>query len=101
MVSPDSQATACLPSGRNSTYRLVQNSGTGSLRYSNMVAGLLDALLRRSHFPPFVSSLYWGKSFGGWDARINQNYSRKCPITLRGGLAPVRWKASSSSQRFG
>src|SRR5215211_180584 len=30
MVSPDSQATACLPSGRNSTYRLVQNSGTGS-----------------------------------------------------------------------
>jgi len=31
MVSPDSQATACLPSGRNSTYRPVQISGTGSL----------------------------------------------------------------------
>jgi hypothetical protein len=30
MVSPDSQATACLPSGRNSTYRLVQISATGS-----------------------------------------------------------------------
>src|SRR6516162_11263820 len=30
MVSPDSQATACLPSGRNSTYRPVQISGTGS-----------------------------------------------------------------------
>src|SRR5215468_8423907 len=36
MVSPDSQATACLPSGRNSTYRLVQISATGSLgRYAN------------------------------------------------------------------
>jgi hypothetical protein len=32
MVSPDSQATACLPSGRNSTYRPVQISGTGSGR---------------------------------------------------------------------
>src|SRR5882757_8016413 len=32
MVSPDSQATACLPSGRNSTYRPVQISGTGSFR---------------------------------------------------------------------
>jgi hypothetical protein len=30
MVSPDSQATACLPSGRNSTYHPVQISGTGS-----------------------------------------------------------------------
>src|SRR5262245_18733548 len=29
MVSPDSQATACLPSGRNSTYRPVQISATG------------------------------------------------------------------------
>src|SRR5665213_3254901 len=30
MVSPDSQGTACPPSGRNSTYRPVQISGTGS-----------------------------------------------------------------------
>jgi hypothetical protein len=30
MVSPDSQATACLPSGRNSTYRPVQISAAGS-----------------------------------------------------------------------
>jgi hypothetical protein len=30
MVSPDSQATACLPSGRNSTYRPVQISEAGS-----------------------------------------------------------------------
>jgi UDP-glucose 4-epimerase len=32
MVSPDSQGTACPPSGRNSTYRPVQISGTGSIR---------------------------------------------------------------------
>jgi DDE superfamily endonuclease len=31
MVSPDSRGTACPPSGRNSTYRPVQISGTGSL----------------------------------------------------------------------
>src|ERR1019366_7960800 len=30
MVSPDSRGTACPPSGRNSTYRPVQISGTGS-----------------------------------------------------------------------
>jgi hypothetical protein len=30
MVSPDSQAIACPLSGRNSTYRTVQISGTGS-----------------------------------------------------------------------
>src|SRR6516225_1659961 len=31
MVSPDSQATACPPSGRNSTYRPVQISGASSM----------------------------------------------------------------------
>jgi hypothetical protein len=31
MVSPDSQAIACPLSGRNSTYRPVQISGTGSV----------------------------------------------------------------------
>src|SRR5437763_9240778 len=30
MVSPDSRATACPPSGRNSTYRPVQISGASS-----------------------------------------------------------------------
>src|SRR5712671_2189830 len=30
IVAPDSQAPACPLSGRNSTYRPVQNSGTGS-----------------------------------------------------------------------
>src|SRR6476620_5686922 len=32
MVAPDSQATACPPSGRNSTYRPVQISETSSNR---------------------------------------------------------------------
>jgi hypothetical protein len=36
MVSPDSQATACLPSGRNSTYPLVQISATASIRRCNL-----------------------------------------------------------------
>jgi len=36
MVSPDSQATACLPSGRNSTYRPVQISATGSDLYDEL-----------------------------------------------------------------
>jgi hypothetical protein len=31
IVSPDSQGTACPLSGRNSTYRPVQISGTGSV----------------------------------------------------------------------
>jgi hypothetical protein len=35
MVSPDSQATACLPSGRNSTYRPVQISGASSAYGNN------------------------------------------------------------------
>jgi len=32
MVSPDKMGTACPLSGRNSTYRPVQISGTGSVR---------------------------------------------------------------------
>src|SRR5258705_8497774 len=35
IVSPDSQRTACLLSGRNSTYRPVQISGTSSLDKSD------------------------------------------------------------------
>jgi hypothetical protein len=49
MVSPDSQAIACPLSGRNSTYRTVQISGTGS-QVIQMTAGLervsLDADLQ-------------------------------------------------------
>jgi hypothetical protein len=36
MVSPDSQGTACPLSGRNSTYRPVQISGTSSNRTGNV-----------------------------------------------------------------
>src|SRR5680860_1845822 len=35
MVSPDKMGTACLLSGRNSTYRPVQISGTGSEELKN------------------------------------------------------------------
>jgi hypothetical protein len=38
MVSPDSQAIACPLSGRNSTYRPVQISGTGSDTIPSFVA---------------------------------------------------------------
>jgi hypothetical protein len=36
MVAPDSQATACPPSGRNSTYRPVQISETSSKRVATL-----------------------------------------------------------------
>jgi hypothetical protein len=38
MVSPDSQAIACPLSGRNSTYRPVQISGTGSVFIASTIA---------------------------------------------------------------
>jgi hypothetical protein len=41
MVSPDSQGTACPLSGRNSTYRPVQISGTGSQRKEHAIKTLL------------------------------------------------------------
>ena len=46
MVSPDSRATACPPSGRNSTYRPVQISGAGSKALKNqyLKESLLDEL---------------------------------------------------------
>jgi hypothetical protein len=39
MVSPDSQGTACPLSGRNSTYRPVQISGTGSVTVTTRFSG--------------------------------------------------------------
>jgi beta-hydroxylase len=45
MVSPDSQATACPPSGRNSTYRPVQISETSSVSTSKHF-GFVRASLR-------------------------------------------------------
>src|SRR5580704_7267958 len=40
MVSPDSQAIACPLSGRNSTYRTVQISGTGSATVATWIMTL-------------------------------------------------------------
>src|SRR5450759_3158364 len=45
MVSPDSRGTACPPSGRNSTYRPVQISGTGSVA----PVTTCERLSRRNH----------------------------------------------------
>src|SRR3977135_4127484 len=42
IVSPDSQAIACLPAGRNSTYRRVQISGTGSENKSEWLSTVLE-----------------------------------------------------------
>src|ERR1700722_16819482 len=52
MVSPDSQAIACPLSGRNSTYRTVQISGTGStipilaITDDMLGSGLVNSLAR-------------------------------------------------------
>src|SRR6266436_8599360 len=53
IVSPDSQRTACLLSGRNSTYRPVQISGTGSLAHNGSI-GKLTELLFVFHVQWFV-----------------------------------------------
>jgi hypothetical protein len=47
MVSPDSQAIACPLSGRNSTYRTVQISGTGS-----GIAFFMKQMARKDPIPP-------------------------------------------------
>jgi hypothetical protein len=58
MVSPDSRDTACPLSGRNSTYRPVQISGTGSvgipLDRSYKLAELIDRLVK--HRPGSIMS---------------------------------------------
>src|SRR6476661_3098293 len=45
IVSPDSQAIACPLSGRNSTYRPVQISGTGS-HHANAIEAIVSKTLR-------------------------------------------------------
>src|SRR5258706_6489439 len=54
IVSPDSQRTACLLSGRNSTYRPVQISGTGSTLsqcFAPDSPGLVEASWIWNHCP--------------------------------------------------
>src|SRR5450759_1544982 len=50
MVSPGSRRTACPLSGRNSTYRPVQISGTGSIRSSLNVLSIRAAIMRRGFY---------------------------------------------------
>jgi hypothetical protein len=52
MVAPDSQAPACLPSGRNSTYRPVQISGAGS--YLVALNGFDEALWRAEDYELYL-----------------------------------------------
>jgi hypothetical protein len=54
MVSPDSRRTACPPSGRNSTYRPVQISGTGSMSDEE-----LTATLAHPEGNPILKYDYW------------------------------------------
>jgi hypothetical protein len=55
MVSPDSQATACPPSGRNSTYRPVQISGTGSAVFCLGFGYMIDLLMQiRNNTMPLI-----------------------------------------------
>src|SRR5665811_2355211 len=56
MVSPDSRATACPPSGRNSTYRPVQISGTSSQILKMAVQLLLGSMIPDHGELPIV----WG-----------------------------------------
>src|SRR5665811_711048 len=51
MVSPDSRGTACPPSGRNSTYRPVQISGTGSNLPDNSLTQIVRQGLRHGEPP--------------------------------------------------
>src|SRR5258705_13394833 len=54
IVSPDSQRTACLLSGRNSTYRPVQISGTGSVDRALSTLELADFNKRFVNVPAKV-----------------------------------------------
>src|SRR6516162_9710047 len=55
MVSPDSQATACPPSGRNSTYRPVQISGASSDAENFKYLWLVLVTPSAVYFRPFAS----------------------------------------------
>src|SRR3954465_3887185 len=57
MVSPDSRATACPPSGRNSTYRPVQISGASSV-FDGALA-LVSGARMTDHNLPFAQTSRW------------------------------------------
>src|SRR5581483_4785361 len=71
MISPDSRATACPPSGRSSTYRPVQISGTGS-RFKQTVLGVVrrnkPVMVIRTYSPG--GALYDGMEIGRMVRRL-------------------------------
>src|SRR5499427_8008095 len=78
MVSPDSQAPACPLSGRNSTYRPVQNSGATSVRRDKET--FFKASLRwrasRRYFAGCVSAIFLVVGYLGWQQFKRFEYER-------------------------
>jgi plasmid maintenance system antidote protein VapI len=73
MVSPDSQAIACPLSGRNSTYRPVQISGTGS---PNRITEIINNRRRITADTALRLSLYFGNSPEFW-MNLQSHYDLK------------------------
>src|ERR1700674_4893126 len=90
MVSPDSLGTACPLSGRNSTYRPVQISETGSKGGMNaeLFIGMLEALMRHRKKPLYLIL----DSLPAHKAKIVQNYvastNGKLELHFLPGYAP-------------
>jgi hypothetical protein len=83
MLSPDSQAPACLRSGRNSTYRPVQNSGTTSLVRCEKTCK------QNLHLPAKQIGQCWGRATVG---HVNHIYSGYHLEQLTFHMAEVRWR---------
>src|SRR5205085_2910085 len=69
MVSPDSQATACPLSGRNSTYRPVQISGAGSVAHDErspvrVKLKRMNCDQAKAYPPDGESKLWWDRLKG-------------------------------------
>src|SRR5258708_39063961 len=63
IVSPDSQRTACLLSGRNSTYRPVQISGTSSLGFIKGKSAIHLARVYGEKKRNFVGQHFWARGY--------------------------------------
>jgi hypothetical protein len=86
MVSPDSQATACPLSGRNSTYRPVQISGTGSLSIHPIYKAPPLAAVVPPHFS-WTGCYIGGHIGGGWGRMENEHWP--CTLTNDEVTLPV------------
>src|SRR5450432_3183906 len=89
MVSPDSQGTACPMSGRNSTYRSVQISGTGSEFAKHEVKTEIIRLVEYEILPGTKSNM--GKK-DEWP-RILEKLARADIIVF---ATPIWWSGHSS-----